>query len=99
MKMLDSVFEIHTEGDMEKMENRVRELSLSKQGRCALLRSNEYQQLRLAALYGRRYDKPDTLTVYGGVIKLVLDNNYVYVFYDFDLTDIDASVRKRKNSE
>lgn len=51
--MLDSVYEVKDDQDMQRVEKRISELCQGEKGRCRLLRSSAYQQFRLKLLYGK----------------------------------------------
>lgn len=75
--MLDSKFEIHTADDMTRVENRLVELTQGEYGRCSIFNTTEYMKFRLAAIYNT---DPRGRQISRDRIKLVLDNNVVYIY-------------------
>jgi hypothetical protein len=62
---------IRTKKDMAELEDTITTLLGGEQGKCALIRSQDFLALRLRALYGRESGRP--LVVYGEGLKIALD--------------------------
>ena len=67
--------EIKTKKDMTVLEDMITSLLGGEQGKCALIRSQDFLALRLRALYGRESGRP--LVVYGEGLKIMLDMDNV----------------------
>lgn len=76
--MLDSKFTVETADDMTQVENRLVELTQGEYGRCNILNTTEYIKFRLAAIYGTNNGVQQ---ITRDRIKMILDNNIVYIYY------------------
>jgi hypothetical protein len=70
--------QIQNKADMAAMENMLTSLLGGERNKCSLIRSHDYQSLRLRALYRRAKDKDaPTLVMYGEGLKITLDSDNV----------------------
>lgn len=82
--MGQKLFSVHirTTADMIALENVVTVLLGGEQHKCALIRSQGFQALRLHALYVKKGELPSA--VYGEGLKICLDSNNVGAVYLLD---------------
>lgn len=97
--MLDSVYKIECDNDMQKVEQRMSELVHGEHGRCSWLNSAEYSKFRLQVLY-----KKPCATLYPKLswnqFSLLFKDDHIYLFSDTSEEQIEDLIpqRKRKNS-
>lgn len=98
--MRQRVFVIRIRGkeDMAVLESTVGGLLGGEQNKCALIRSFEFVNLRLSALYGRG---APSMSVYGGDLQITLDSDKIVTVYHLSTSvDVDESLLgKRIESE
>ena len=99
--MLYKVFSIHvkTKEDMDKMEQALVSLLGGEQSKCALMRSQEFINIRLRALYDR--GPAENIVVYGERVKICLDPEKHAEIYLMELgvDSVPALLGKRSFSE
>lgn len=95
--MLCKVFsiQIQTSEDMAKLEEALVRLVGGERSKCTLIRSQEFVNLRLRALYDRGPE--DRIVAYGGRIKVCLESDKTADVYlmEFGLDSVPALLGKR----
>jgi len=97
--MLHEIFaiKINDRNDMLLLEETIMKLLGGEQNKCALLRSQEFVNLRLRALYNRGPDRP--AIVYGEGLKIFLDTEKQARVYLLELGfDTDPTYLGKRNS-
>lgn len=82
--MLDSMYVLDGIREMQQVEKRISELCNGEHGRCSLLNSADYIQLRLAALYPQTYGYNKHMQVTKNRIRIVLENRTIFLYCDYD---------------
>jgi len=104
--MLDGLYEIKGEQDIQEVEKRISELCQGEKGRCRLLRSSAYQQFRLKLLYGKYKTDTGKDDVYQinfteNRIKIVVNGGTLALYCAMldDKSEFEGDAGKRKQQQ
>lgn len=87
---------IENKKDMAELESTVGSLLGGEDNKCSLIRSNDFVQLRLRALYSREGGAPLPLHVYGEGLQISLDKDNVASVFLLSVSIDDDVILGRK---